>query len=129
MGRSCIIPLLLLITLFSGALSASGQRAYTSQSVLAVGNWYKIAVSGAGIYKIDLPFLSSLGINTASLPSGSLRLWGNGGQMLPENNSGVIIDDLTENAIWVEDGGDGVLNGNDFLLFMRQGRIVGWRIL
>jgi hypothetical protein len=121
MGRSRIIPLLLLITLISGALSASGQRAYTSQSVLSVGNWYKIAVSGPGIYKIDLPFLASLGINTSSLSSGSLRLWGNGGQLLPENNSGVVIDDLAENAILVEDGGDGLLNGNDYLLFYAPG--------
>lgn len=121
MSRSCIIPLLLVITLLSGALSASGQRTYTGQSVLAVGNWYKIAVSGPGIYKIDIPFLTTLGINTASLSSGSIRLFGNGGHMLPEHASGTVQDDLVENAIWIEDGGDGILNGSDYLLFYAQG--------
>jgi hypothetical protein len=121
MGRSCIFPLLLAICLFSGSISASGQRTYTGQSALSVGNWYKLAVSGPGIYKIDVPFLSALGITASSLPSNSIRLFGNGGQMLPENAGSVVMDDLTENAIWVEDGGDGVLNGNDYLLFYAPG--------
>lgn len=121
MARGCIIPLLLAITVLTGALPASGQRSYTGQSVLSVGNWYKIAVSGTGIYKIDLPFLATLGVNTGSLSSSSIRLFGNGGQMLPENANGRVVDDLAENAIWVEDGGDGILNGNDYLLFYAQG--------
>ncbi|AXY76108.1 hypothetical protein D3H65_19890 [Paraflavitalea soli] len=121
MGRPCIIPFLLAITVLTGALPASGQRSYTGQSVLAVGNWYKIAVTGPGVYKIDLPFLASLGINTASLSSASIRLFGNGGQMLPEQANGPRVDDLLENAIWVEDGGDGLLNGADYLLFYAEG--------
>lgn len=121
MGRSYIIPLLLAVTLFPGALSVSGQRTYTDQSALAVGNWYKIAVSGTGVYKIDLPFLTALGVSATSLSSNSIRLFGNGGQMLPENASGVVRDDLVENAIWVEDGGDGILNGSDYVLFYAQG--------
>lgn len=121
MGRSCIFPLLLAICLFSGSLAASGQRTYTGQSALSVGNWYKIAVSGPGVYKIDVPFLSALGITASSLPSNSIRLFGNGGQMLPENAGSIVVDDLTENAIWMEDGGDGVLNGNDYLLFYAPG--------
>ena len=121
MGRSYIIPLLLAVTLLSGAFPASGQRTYTGQSVLAVGNWYKIAVSGTGIYKIDLPFLTALGVNATSLPSNSIRLFGNGGQMLPENAGAVVKDDLVENALWVEDGGDGILNGGDYVLFYASG--------
>jgi len=121
MGRGRIIPLLLAIIVLTGALPASGQRSYTGQSVLAVGNWYKIAVKDPGVYKIDLAFLANLGINTSSLSSGSIRLFGNGGQMLPENAGGARVDDLLENAIWVEDGGDGLLNGADYLLFYAEG--------
>jgi hypothetical protein len=97
------------------------QRTYKANSVLASGNWYKIAVTAAGVYKIDLPFLASLGINTSNLPSGSIRLFGNGGGMLPEANNISRFDDLQENAIMVVDGGDGVLNGSDYILFYSNG--------
>ncbi|WP_207511949.1 type IX secretion system sortase PorU [Longitalea luteola] len=97
------------------------QRTYTANSVLAMGNWYKISTTASGIYKIDLPFLSSLGINTADLPSSNIQLYGNGGQMLPEKPVNTVPDDLVQNAIWVEDGGDGRLNGSDYLLFYAPG--------
>ena len=93
-----------------------GQRIYTPNSILANGNWYKISVEKTGIYKIDIPFLASLGINTSGLASGSIRLYGNGGIMLAEANEVPRLDDLTENAIQVVDGGDGVINGSDYIL-------------
>ena len=103
------------------SISAHGQRSYTAKSVLAVGNWYKIGVDSPGIYKIDLAFLSRLGVNTSNLASSSLQLFGNGGQHLPEAANGFKYDDLVENAIWVEDGGDGVINGSDYILFYADG--------
>ena len=51
------------------AIAADGQRNYAANSVLSTGNWFKIGVKQEGIYKIDIPFLNSLGINTANLPS------------------------------------------------------------
>ena len=102
-------------------MPALSQRMYTANSVLAMGNWYKISITAPGIYKIDLPFLASLGINTSNLPSSGVRLFGNGGQMLPEKPLNTVPDDLFENAIWVEDGGDGQLNGSDHILFYAAG--------
>jgi hypothetical protein len=102
-------------------MPAQSQRIYTANSVLAMGNWHKISIAAPGIYKIDLPFLSSLGINTASLSSSSVKLYGNGGQMLPEKPVDTKPDDLIENALWIEDGGDGLLNGSDYLLFYAPG--------
>ncbi|HEY1870433.1 MAG TPA: hypothetical protein VGG71_05205, partial [Chitinophagaceae bacterium] len=102
-------------------LLSTAQRVYKANSALASGNWYKISVSGAGVYKIDIPFLSSLGINTSNLASGSIRLFGNGGGMLSEANNISRIDDLQENAIMIVDGGDGVLNGSDYILFYSNG--------
>ena len=110
-----------LACLFILPLKAVSQRVYRSNSVLTSGNWYKLAVGDPGVYKIDIPFLNNLGVNTSSLPSNSLRLYGNGGQMLAEANAGAWIDDLTENAIMIVDGGDGVLNGADYLLFFANG--------
>ncbi|MDP4264611.1 MAG: type IX secretion system sortase PorU [Bacteroidota bacterium] len=102
-------------------INAAAQRAYRSNSVLSTGNWYKLSVKEAGIYRIDIPFLNSLGINTSNLASNSIRLYGNGGQMLAESNAGPWLDDLQENAIMVVDGGDGILNGSDYILFYAAG--------
>lgn len=102
-------------------ISLPAQRTYKQSSVLSSGSWYKISVNRPGVYKIDVPFLSNLGINTASLSSASIRLYGNGGKMLSESNSGLRLDDLSENAILVVDGGDGLLNGSDYILFYADG--------
>ncbi len=105
-------------------LSGSGlvaQRIYRPNSVLAGGAWYKIGVSAPGVYKIDIPLMNRLGINTAGLASASVRLYGNGGRMLEESNNGSWTDDLKENALLVVDGGDGLINGSDHLLFYADG--------
>ena len=97
------------------------QRNYASNSILSAGNWYKIALTKEGIYKIDLAFLSRLGINTSQINSSSIQLFGNGGAMLDEKNNTPLSDDLIENAIKVIDGGDGILNGNDYFIFYAPG--------
>jgi hypothetical protein len=98
-----------------------GQRSYTANSVLASGNWYRISVTKAGVYKIDASFLQKLGISTNQLSSSSIRLFGNGGGMLPEACNGFKNDDLQENAIQVIDGGDGIFNGDDYFIFYAEG--------
>jgi hypothetical protein len=114
------------LMLFSGvfliaAIAGRAQRIYNPNSVLATGNWYKLSIKEAGIYKIDIPFLNSLGINTSNLASSAVRLYGNGGQMLSEANAGPWLDDLQENAIMIADGGDGIFNGADYILFYAPG--------
>lgn len=115
--RLALLAFLLILISHSGRT----QRTYAGHSVLASGNWYKIGVSQPGIYKIDLAFLGRMGVNTSNLASSSLKLYGNGGKMLPESNKTPRPDDLVENAIWIEDGGDGILNGSDYLLFYANG--------
>ncbi|HEY0608016.1 MAG TPA: hypothetical protein VGD35_00140, partial [Chitinophaga sp.] len=109
-------PYLLCLLLLHGAWlpSARGQRSYAPHSVLATGAWHKLGVIQPGVYKITVPQLNSMGINTQSLPSANIRIAGKGGAMLPENNSGIYKDDLPETALLVADGGDGLLNGNDY---------------
>src|SRR6187402_1785705 len=103
------------------ATNVSAQRVYKTNSVLSSGTWSKIAVKEAGIYKIDVPFLGAMGFNTSGISSGSIRLFGNGGNMLSEVNADKPIDDLVENAIMVVDGGDGLFNGSDYFLFYAVG--------
>jgi Peptidase family C25 len=111
----------LFILLSLTAAKLCGQRVYTSQSVLGTGQWYKVGVKDAGIYKVTVSQLTQLGINTANIASSAIRLYGNGGGMLPENNALPRPDDLLENAIAVNDGGDGIFNGNDYFLFYSSG--------
>src|SRR6478735_6675335 len=97
------------------------QRSYVPSSVLASGNWYKIAIKQEGVYKVDLNLLNSLGIAGSSLSSASVRLYGNGGAMLDEDNASSRTDDLFENPIEVVDGGDGQFNSSDYFLFYAPG--------
>ena len=102
-------------------VSVECQRNYSPNSVLSTGNWYQLSVKQSGVYKIDIPFLNSLGVSTNNLASSSVRLYGNGGNMLSESNTGIYADDLTENAVEIIDGGDGIINGSDYILFYAPG--------
>lgn len=98
-----------------------GGKTYVPHSVLASGNWYKLAVTQQGVCKIDLSQLAAMGISTSALQSAGIRLFGSGGQMLPESNAVSRYDDIPEVALKIEDGGDGLLNGTDYLLFYAPG--------
>ncbi|MDD4604130.1 MAG: type IX secretion system sortase PorU [Bacteroidales bacterium] len=86
-------------------------------SVLATGHWYKIAVTQSGIHKISASDLELMGIDLTTLVPSKIRLFGNGAGMLPESNALARIDDLKENAILVNDGGDGHFGPEDYILF------------
>lgn len=94
---------------------------YSSNSVLAVGNWYKFSVDTTGIFKIDRQFLQKLGISTTNLDPRNIRIFGNGGHLLPQLNSDFRNDDLQENAIYSKGGEDGVFDTDDYILFYARG--------
>ena len=97
-----------------------GQRNYAGSSVLASGSWVKISTEGSGVFKITAKFMAESGFSSR-FSSRSIRLYGNGGGILPAANSAIIQDDLRENAIQVFDGGDGFFDGDDYLLFYAPG--------
>ncbi|MCW3084436.1 MAG: hypothetical protein JWP12_1802 [Bacteroidetes bacterium] len=97
--------------------SFTRSRTYAANSVLQSGKWYKIATTTDGIYKISYSFLAGLGINMAAVNPQNLRIYGNGGGMLSEQNSDPRIDDLAENAIYVQGETDGVFDSGDYALF------------
>ncbi len=96
-------------------------RSYASNSVLSTGSWYKIATKEEGIYKITYDFLRNLGVDVAAIDPRNIRIYGNGGNMLSQNNSQSRIDDLQENAIQVLGESDGKFDNSDYLLFYAQG--------
>ncbi len=99
----------------------SVNRASISSSVLATGDWYRFFVKSSGAYIINKSFLQQLGINTSSFDPRNLKIYGNGGRMLPLLNSEYYPDDLTENAILVNGENDGVFNDNDNIIFYAEG--------
>jgi hypothetical protein len=90
-------------------------------SVLATGNWVKIGVTTNGIYKIDNAFLRNAGFNIASIDPRNIKIFGNGGKMLPQRNSDSRPKDLIENAIYIFGENDGVFDQGDYILFYGQG--------
>ncbi len=86
-------------------------------SVLANGKWVKLAIKTTGIYKITYSDLQKMGINPASINPSNIRLFGNGGGMLPEILGYPFNDDLVENRIWVEGEADGHFDATDYILF------------
>jgi len=89
-------------------------------SVLSTGEWYKIPVIEQGIHKIDIDYLKNAGINTSNINPKKIRIYGNGGGMLPQANSAERPEDLIENAILISGQSDGVFNSEDYILFYAQ---------
>ncbi|NJK85131.1 MAG: hypothetical protein HC906_03350 [Bacteroidales bacterium] len=56
----------------------------------------------------------------------NVRIYGNGGRMLPLMNNETRKDDLLEMPIFMEKGGDGVFNENDYILFYAEGPVT-WK--
>jgi hypothetical protein len=97
-------------------------NAYASNSVLANGAWYKIAVNADGIFKVDYNFIkSTLGVDPNSFSLNTLAVFGNGGGMVPDANSVSRPDDLLENpSLVIDNNGNNRLDADDYLLFYGQ---------
>ena len=106
----------LILLLFINSLVFAGNP-HKTESVLATGSWYKIAVQETGIHRITYKDFIDMGLSPSQLNSSTIGVFGNGGGILPEINSGYRYDDLRENSIEVVDGGDGKIDEGDFILF------------
>jgi len=86
-------------------------------SVLASGNFYKFYVDTTGVFKITRDFLRDLGMDVNNINPRNLKIYGNGGAMLPLRNRDNTIFDPVENAIKVVGEEDGSFDAEDYLLF------------
>ncbi len=93
---------------------------FVSNSKLAEGNWYKIYVSEDGMHQLTVEDLNNLGLPVSSIDPKTIKLYGNGAGMLPENNSDVRLDDLNEIAIHVSGEDDGSFGGSDKITFFGE---------
>lgn len=92
-----------------------------SNSVLESGNWYKFYVDKSGVYKVTKSFLQQLGMDLGNVDPRNIKIYGNGGRMLPLQNSVEYPSDLAENAIYFEGESDGVFGSEDYILFYAEG--------
>jgi hypothetical protein len=90
-------------------------------SVLSDGQIYRLKVTESGIYRLDYNYLRDLGINVDNLNPSHIKIYGNGGKMMPELNSAPRIDDLAELAIRVDGQADGKFDNSDQVLFYAEG--------
>ncbi len=90
-------------------------------SVLANGNWFQFYIEKSGVYKITKPFLQQLGLDVSTLNPRKIKIYGNGGRMLPLSNAAFYPNDPTENAIQISGEADGIFNNEDFILFYAEG--------
>lgn len=92
-------------------------------SKLNTGDWYKIEIKdngdglSEGIYRITKSFLEGAGINVSGVDPRTVKLYGNGGELLPETLYRPRPFDLEEIAVYFEGESDGQFNDNDFILF------------
>ena len=96
---------------------------FATRSVLREGDVYRIAVTETGLHRISRGFLADA-LQVAGLEAvdpRDLKLYGQGGGMLPETVNPSPPDDLTEQAIFVEGEADGRFDGGDYLLFYGEG--------
>lgn len=97
-------------------VKAATRHSYASNSVLANGKFVKIQITESGVYKLTYEDLNSMGVTPANV-----RIFGYGGEVLEQSFMLPKLDDLPENAIYMEKGSDGVFNAGDYILFYGKG--------
>jgi Peptidase family C25/Propeptide_C25 len=96
------------------------QKIVTS-SVLATGEWVRFEAPDEGIYKIDRAMLTSFGFNPSNIDPRTIKIYNNGGKVLPEKPEDSRPVDLTENAIKIIGEDDGTFDTGDYILFYGRG--------
>lgn len=102
------------------------ERSYSDNSVLSSGEWYKMSLSSTGMYKITYSQLAEMGFPVSSVNPKNIKLFHNGGGVLPIINDDYRHDDLVEIPIFVSGEADGTFDEGDYILFYARGPVV-WR--
>ncbi len=102
-------------------LAQTYKTSSVSNSILSSGDWYQFYVEKSGVYKLSKSFLQQLGLNVTGIDPKKIKIYGNGGRMLPLSNAAFYPNDLTENAVQINGESDGVFNNEDYILFYAEG--------
>ncbi len=96
--------------------SSVNARTYVSNSILAVGKWFKAGVNQAGLYKLDYNFFKGLGMQVDGINPANIRLFGHRAGMLPELAGAAREDDAKEFPIKVVAASPGRFQSGDYIL-------------
>lgn len=108
--------------LISGSSSKTNKpNTFGNSSVLQSGDWYKLEVSSTSAYVIDYDMLKSMGVDVDNIDPRTIRIFGNGGDVLNQANDASRIDDLIENSILVTGESDGNFDLGDQIIFYGEG--------
>lgn len=110
-----------LSTVQSNKMSSLLATSSITNSVLSSGKWNRFYVEKSGVYKLSKSFLDQIGFNVSGVNPTKIKIYGNGGRMVPLSNAVPYPIDLTENAIQVIGENDGVFNNDDYILFYAEG--------
>ena len=94
----------------------------TYNSVLEIGDVYKLSIASTGVHRISADLLSEMGIDVSNIDPKKIKIFGNGGGLLPEPIDEFRYDDLEENAIFVSGETDGSFDNNDYILFYAENK-------
>ena len=120
-NKFTLIFLFIYTLTFAQGVKKNSTTSTVKNAVLAEGDWYKFSIDTTGVFKIDRKFLQDLGVNTDVINPKNIKIFGNGGQLLPMLNSKFRHDGLQENAIYVHGESDDHFDANDYILFYGKG--------
>lgn len=101
----------------------SPRNSVVFNSVMNTGDWYRIEIqdngegSSDGIYKMTKSFFSNAGIDLSNVDPRSIKMYGNGGDMLSATIGDPRPSDLTEIPIFISNESSGHFGDNDYILF------------
>lgn len=114
--RKIVICLLLSI---GTLLYALPRNFYATESKLASGKWVKIKVGYTGVFKLSYEDILKAGFPNPD----KVKVYGYGGEMLPETFSKEKKDDLPQVGIYKDLGGNGIFDKGDYILFVGKGPV------
>ena len=122
-GIEKLVSATLSVTLTPDFEAQKSRPSFAERSAMASGNWYRIGLPETGIYKLTYADLSNLGVDVANVDPRQIRMYHNGGGVLPEMNREARHDDLVEIPIYVFGESDGRFDNNDYILFYGRGPV------
>ena len=128
-GNQCekLLSATFLVTLAPDYSIQKTNPTYSRRSAMASGSWYKIGLPETGIYKLTASDLTDLGIDVSKVDPRQIRIYHNGGGVLPEMNAVSRPDDLVEVPIYVSGESDGHFDNTDYILFYGRGPVC-WKL-
>lgn len=106
---------------FRQTKTTNSTNSFIQNSVFANGDFYRIPIRESGVYRLSYTFLKNLGMGVSQIDLQTLKIYGHGGDMLPLKNDLTEYNDPPEQAIKIQDGGDGSFDSGDAVLFYAKG--------